>query len=621
MLKRAIISLTIGLLVALATMWGAGLVRAQDTGVYAEAKEFANIRAAIGLEAEVVGQIEAGTRYPVLARSQFFPWLLLGTPDTFEPLGWVFQDLVNISGDIFTLPLSENSLAAQGVIATPEAFPTSTIAGVSAPPTSTLGTPVDTSAAPLPSSTPNFNIYALVNGEINLRYGPGADYPRLGVALPGERLQIVGYHTTLDWVQVSYPSAPNGVAWVSRGVVDIIGNANTTNPISQTDFSNQPTLTPTPALVIQPVNGPDGEAVEISPEFAALANGMWNRVITSGFDPITTKFAGLYVHDLTTGEEFAAGNNVAFNGTSVNKIAVLAGFFNALEGQLDYQTAVDLANTMICSENVATNNVISRIGGGDMYRGSEAITSFLTQLGLTRTFLTAPYETPGRDLPEPTIPIRFPRTDVDQVRAEPNVTNQMTVGEMGYLLKSIYECAYEESGPLLTNFTSFTPQECRKMLYIMANNTVDAFIKTGTPDGTTVAHKHGWVANTHGNAGIAFTPGGDYIMVIMMYQPEWLVFNETFALSGNLSRDVYNYLNPEAPLEAVREGFTPPTETCNYAGSELVEQLASPYFLENLEFPASSHLNQTTTNAAADVTPSPTPTPTMTPSPTATAQG
>jgi len=573
-----------GLLMLLATVLWVGIAVAQDTGVTAEAKEFANLRAAIGVEAEVVGQIQIGTRYPILARSSYYPWLMLGTPNTLQPLGWVFQDLVNITGSLDAVPFSEAAIQAQSLptatLGINDSLPTSTLG--SPLPTSTLGAPNDATLPPTQTPTPAFNVYGLVSGEINIRYGPGADYPRVGVAKAGDRLEIVAYHTTLDWVQVSYPSAPNGAAWVSTSLIEITGDVRSTRPITQTDFSAQPSLTPTEPFIAQGGVSSDGAPVPISPEFARLANGVWNRVLTAGFDPITSKFAGLYVRNLSTGEEFTFGNTVAFNGTSVNKVAVLAGLFNVLDGAPDYQTAVDLANTMICSENVATNAIIGRIGGGDMYLGSESITSFLTQLGLKRTFLTAPFETPGRDLPAPTSAIRYPKTDVDQVKAEPNVTNQMTVDDMGHLLQAMYECAYLESGALLTDFTTFTPQECRKMLYLMSNNTVDAFAKTGTPDGTVVSHKHGWVATTHGNAAIVFSRGGDYIIVTMMYQPVWLNFQESLPLAAEVSREVYNYLNPSAPMNAIRDGYIPPTENCNYAGSELAEQLVSPYFLETL---------------------------------------
>jgi len=567
----------------IAALW-VGIATAQDTGVTAEAKEFANLRSGIGVETEVVGQIQIGTRYPVLARSQYYPWLMLGTPDGLQPLGWVFQDLVNVTGSLNAIPFSEAVIQAQ-------LLPTSTLGGAGELPTSTLGSPLPTATLGAPSDatlpptqtpTPSYNVYGMVNGEINIRYGPGADYSRVGVAQAGDRLEIVGYHSTLDWVQVAYPSAPNGVAWVSESLIDITGDVRSTRAISQTDFSAQPTLTPTEALNLQSGIGADGAPIPISPEFARLANGVWNKVLTAGFDPETNKFAGLYVRNLKTGEEFTFGNRIAFNGTSVNKVAILAGLFNVLDGMPDYLTAVDIGNTMICSSNVATNSLLARIGGGDMYVGAESVSSFLTQLGLKNTFLTAPYETPGRDLPAPTSPVRFPDTDVDQVRAEPNVTNQMTIDDMGHLLQALYECAYLESGALLEKFTTFTPQECRKILYVMSNNTVDAFAKAGTPAGTVVAHKHGWVDTTHGNAAIIFTPGGDYVMVIMMYQPVWLNFGESLPLAAEISREIYNDLNPDAPMDAIRDGYIPPTEDCNYTGSQLAEELVSPYFLETV---------------------------------------
>jgi uncharacterized protein YraI len=542
---------------------------AQDTGVYAEAVSFANLRAGTGIDFDVMGEISSGTRYPVVGRSALYPWILLGDRETFQPIGWVFRDITTLYGELTVVPVTEQILSTDP---TPPPLPTSTIG--QAPPADSTPQAQQASATPQPpTATLASNVIGLVNGEINLRYGPGADYARLGVAQPGDSLSIVGYHTTLPWVLLDYPSAPNGVAWVARDVIEIQGDYRSTQPISQTDFRLLPTLTPTPALVTQSSIAGDSPAVPLSVEFAALANGIWNFILSRDFDPETSRFAAFYLKNLSTGEEVTVGNQFAFSGTSLNKVPILAALFNVMPAPPDYQTAVDIANTMICSENVATNSLLSRIGGGDMYAGADAVTTFLTQLGLTRTFLTAPFETPGRELPPPPRPIRFPTTTADQSKTAPNVTNQMTVDEMGYLLDSIYECAVDESGPLLDKFDTFTPQECRKMLHVMAENTV--------PAGIPVSHKHGWVNDTHGNAAIVYTPGGDYVLVMMAYQPEWLNYFESFPLIAEVSRSVYNYLNPAQPLGAIRDGSTPPTETCNYTGSALVDELISPYFAED----------------------------------------
>ncbi|MBC8100571.1 MAG: serine hydrolase, partial [Armatimonadetes bacterium] len=238
-----------------------------------------------------------------------------------------------------------------------------------------------------------------------------------------------------------------------------------------------------------------------------------------------------------------------------------------------------IANTMICSENIATNTLLSVTGQGDAYAGAEAVTTFLTQLGLPYTFLTAPYEIPGVTPTPPTIPIRYPQTAADQRKAAPNVTNQMTVDEMGYLLASMYQCGFEDSGALLTRFPAgaYTPQECRKMLHVMANNNVDALLKAGVPEGITVAHKHGWVADTHANGGVFFTPGGDYVLVMLLHKPIWLEFEgESLPVFAEVSRTVYNWYNPGAPLAAIRAGLIPEANTCQYRDSPLTQDLTDP---------------------------------------------
>jgi uncharacterized protein YraI len=551
-----------GILAATATF-------AQNTGVVAEAIGSANLRAGTSTETDVVGTIEAGTRYPVVGRSALYPWLLLGDIVTFEPIGWVFVDLLTVTGDLSVVPVTEINVSMQPTPPPATFTPTATL-----DPSLPTFTPVPVTA------TPNFAVYGDVSGEINLRYGPGADYPRLGSAFPGDRLEIVAYHTTLAWVLVSYPSAPNGVAWVSRDVLDIKGDYTITRPITQTDFRNQPTLTPTLAIQQQSSIPRDGTPVPVSAAFAALGSVMWDNVLAAGFDPTTSKFAAMYLLNLETGEEITFGNQYAFSGTSINKVAILTGVFSVLDSAPEYLTAVDILNTVICSENTATNNLLARAGGGDMYRGAERASQVLNAIGLQRTFITAPYEIPGREMPQPTSPIRYPKTNADQIKARPDVTNQMTVDEMGYLLSSLYECAYLEAGPLLEVETGLRPQECRKILYVMSNNTVDAFAKAGVPEGITVAHKHGWTAETHGNAAVVFSPGGDYVLVMMMYEPVWLVFEQSLPLVAETSRLMYNFLNPDAPLEQIRDGFIPETETCNYAGSTLAEEIASPFFLE-----------------------------------------
>jgi len=51
------------------------------------------------------------------------------------------------------------------------------------------------------------------------------------------------------------------------------------------------------------------------------------------------------------------------------------------------------------------------------------------------------------------------------------------------------------------------------------------------------------VINTIGDAGIVYTPGGNYVIVIYLYHPVQLVWDPSSELIAQLGRAVYNYYN------------------------------------------------------------------------------
>ena len=527
----------------------------QNTGVYADAIGQANLRASDSIEAAVVGEIHRGSNYPVLGRSRLYPWLLLGESEGDRPIGWVFETLVVVNGDINRVPVSELIID-------------------SAPAQATSPSPADTATIAPPTATPTigaFGVTGLVSGEVNIRYGPGVEYPRAGVAHAGDRFEVTGYHTQFPWLRISFAEAAGGQAWVARDLLEVSGDIFNTVAISQTRFGVPP-VTPTPAVV--QASGINGEpARRLGADIKYLANELWNLFLEQGFDPQTSRFGALFVIDLESGEAFAFGDDYAFSGTSLNKIAILARLYQTLDSPPAIETATDILNTMICSENAATNRLLSLIGEGDSYHGAEAVTALFQDLGLSRSYLLAPFTTLGAPEPPPK-PLVFPQTAADQVKAAPDLSNQLTVSEIGSLLANIYQCAYQAGGALIDNFgESIDGRECRQMLHVMSNNTVDALLKSGAPADTRVAHKHGWIPDTHGNAALFFTPGGDYAIAMLLFQPEWLNFQESLPLFAEVSRRVYNHFNPEQPQLEGREWNIPEAQSCNYFNDPLVGDL------------------------------------------------
>lgn len=539
-------------------------IQAQSSSVTAEALGSANLRAAPGLEAEIVGRIVVGTRYPVVGRSELYPWVLVADTTTQQPIGWVFNDLVTIQGNINTLPLSTLVIGAASVPAmplTPQGdVPATAESGL---PTATLAAALNTPVPPTPASS----VTGLVNGEINVRYGPGTEYERLGVAQAGDTLSIVAYHVQLPWVQVAYPSSPNGLGWVLVDLLEVQGNLTSLPAITQTTFS-LPTLTPTPSVVDRSAVG------EISPEFAALGSRLWDRMIAANFDPATSRLGGLFVMNLKTGETLAFNSNIAFSGTSINKIAILATLFGRINDTPDDRTGTIIGEAMVCSENISTNRMLALIGDGNPYTGANRVSEFYAQLGLANSFIYTPYANDPFITPQ--APQTPRQTTTDQVSAQPDPYNQITDADMGTLLHAIYQCATTEDGLLLERFPgAYTPVECRKMLDVMSYNRISNFIEAGVPEGIRVAHKHGWINDTHGDAGIVFTPGGDFVFVMSLHNPTWLEFSESRALISESAREVYNYLNPSAPMPEVLDLDVP---ECNLLGNQGVIDLLSPTF-------------------------------------------
>ena len=91
------------------------------------------------------------------------------------------------------------------------------------------------------------------------------------------------------------------------------------------------------------------------------------------------------------------------------------------------------------------------------------------------------------------------------------------------------------------------------MISYLSMNPVAFLIKAGTPDGTQIAHKHGWVSDVFGvinviqDAAIVFTPGGDYVLVILLHHPQQLIWEPSAELVADLSRAIYNYYNLPQP--------------------------------------------------------------------------
>lgn len=290
------------------------------------------------------------------------------------------------------------------------------------------------------------------------------------------------------------------------------------------------------------------------PDFPTLEILLKQNLNVAEFDGL----AVVYVQDLQTGEEihFAllrgdeieAEPDVAFTAASTIKIGIMTAFYKFFDEPLDEEADRWLREMIISSGNDPADWLVERIEALSPtgIPGPLEVTNTLRDLGLESTFLGG-YFRPGSPL------LIFPQTPGNQradVTTSPDPYNQTTAAEMATLLVDIYRCS-QGGGALLAIFPEeINSEECDKMIDLLAQNNLGALIEAGVPEGTRVAHKHGFTDSPLDfvvDSGLVYTPGGNYVLSIFLWNDPAMIWDPTSRLVSDLSRAVYNYFN--VPLE------------------------------------------------------------------------
>ena len=249
---------------------------------------------------------------------------------------------------------------------------------------------------------------------------------------------------------------------------------------------------------------------------------------------------GIFVKDLQTGEEFGINAQVAYSGLGVLKIAVLEETYRVLDLPLSAEVNDWVSDTVgVGNSNLKANLLLQDvIGGGDGYRGVEALTASMNYLGLLDTFMAAPYDEQSAVA---IVTTANSRTDVTTF-PDPNV--QTTPLDVGLLLEMVYQCSQGGGTLMVVYADSFSADECNQMIEWMSMNHTDSLVEAGVPVGTMVAHKQGFTGDTHADAALVYSPGGDFVLVVYVYRPQWLTWEESAPLIADIATATYNYFNP-----------------------------------------------------------------------------
>lgn len=319
------------------------------------------------------------------------------------------------------------------------------------------------------------------------------------------------------------------------------------------------------ALITSALRSPNNRTVIISsqktvanrPPLANLQPFIKQIIDENSFDGII----GIYLLDLQSAEELHLGfqgnqpisvrPDIAFTASSTIKIPIMVSSFKYFNGQLD-ENATNLMQEMLKqSENPAADGLMEML---DKDQGPVLVTNDMKSLGLENTFIAGYfYSNAPNLLPYYSTPANS-RTDIN---TDPDWYSQTTPSDMGMLLEDLYQCSETGGGALIATFPGkLDKQACQDMIQYLKEDKIGLLIEAGVPDGTSVAHKHGWVLDVGtgvyhdiSDSAIVYSPGGNYILTIYAYHPVQIIWEYPTTRLGaarmfaDISRVVYNYMN------------------------------------------------------------------------------
>jgi len=278
------------------------------------------------------------------------------------------------------------------------------------------------------------------------------------------------------------------------------------------------------------------------------------NITVANFDGVI----GVYLFDLQNGQEIhfamdqeqeiSVNPDVAFTSSSTVKIPIMVSVFTKYgAAALEDPYAAQILDMILKSENPPADRLMESL---DEFRGPLIVTEDMRKIGLENTFLAGFFC--SAEFPCPLLEqINTPANQRVDVETDPDPFNQTTPSEAGMLLADIYQCATTSGGALIAAFPDkINSQICQTMITYLASDQIGVLIEAGVPEGTQVAHKHGWITEPSSgviknisDAGIVYTPGGNYVLVIYAYHPVQTIWEPVSTLFAQLSQAVYNFYN------------------------------------------------------------------------------
>jgi beta-lactamase class A len=262
-------------------------------------------------------------------------------------------------------------------------------------------------------------------------------------------------------------------------------------------------------------------------EWTALRNRIAHQY--AGFSGI----AGIVIKDLSSGQEIATNKSAVFPAASLIKIPIMAGCLKAIEeGRISLSSEIRLDH----SDKTAGSGVLKAMPSGSVYTIDKLIELMIDQSDNTAANLLIAELTPGylnsffkQAGLKSTV---LQRKMMDFSKRKQGVENYTSAEDIALLIERMYNgrCVNEKvSG---------------KCIDVMLRQKLKDRIPKRLPKDTPVAHKTGLERNVCHDAGIVYTPEGDFLICVLTKSKSKGGYREMKNFIAKTALAVYNTYLP-----------------------------------------------------------------------------
>ena len=258
--------------------------------------------------------------------------------------------------------------------------------------------------------------------------------------------------------------------------------------------------------------------------------GFVDEELARRVDELVTSFDGtsaVYVQDLATGAGAAWNAKARFPAASTVKVAIAIEVLRRLDEPADESSLAGLLEAMLVhSDNEASNELLSRLGGS-VEGGAADVNALMESVGLGDSHLYGGFLTAASS--GTPIPLEIEASPVLEIE------KYTTAWDLAQLHRFLH-LATGELGPLPELPGSFTPADARYLVYTLAHSADHGKLDRYLNDGRAVVpHKAGWISDSRHDAGLVYSRGGVFVVVVMTWNPNG-VGEQSDVLAGEVAR-------------------------------------------------------------------------------------